>query len=159
MLPLWYIIFRYINYITIGIYSEYKLNNIGDLLENLNQSWILYTQSHENIDQILNQIGLIYKASKNLSWLAKYKKGGSSIYRSLAEKEYIFCLSILKILNSDLSIQIEKQQLILESVKSEVEKNLSGTPELLEVSEAQKLRLDRQIEQFKELQKRLVKIS
>ena len=51
----------------------------------------------------------------------------------------------------------EQRNKILNS-KSDIEKNITGTPELLAVSEAQKLRLDKQIEQFEELQKRLLSL-
>ncbi len=61
-------------------------------------------------------------------------------------------------LRSDLATRLAEQQQILEWAKSEVEKNITGTPELLAVSEAQKIRLDRQIEQFEELQRVLVKV-
>lgn len=53
---------------------------------------------------------------------------------------------------------LTEQEKILIKAKSEVEKNITWTPELLNVSEAQKMRLDRQIEQFEELQKRLKRI-
>lgn len=66
--------------------------------------------------------------------------------------------SILLDLRSDLATRLTEQQQILEWAKSEVQKNIVGTPELLAVSEAQKLRLDRQIEQFEELQRVLVRI-
>ena len=58
----------------------------------------------------------------------------------------------------DLSKRIHDISQELQSAKSELTQNLSWTPELLAVSEAQKLRLDRQIEQFEELKKRLVKM-
>ena len=50
------------------------------------------------------------------------------------------------------------QQSILQSTKTEVEKNIHGTTELDQVSELQRARLDRQIEQFEELQRVLVKV-
>ena len=61
-------------------------------------------------------------------------------------------------LKSQLIQNILEQRQILESAKTEVEKNITGTPELLAVSEAQQVRLDRQIEQFEELQRVLVKV-
>lgn len=67
-------------------------------------------------------------------------------------------LDIVYHLKSQLIEHISQQQQILESAKTEVEKNLTGTPELLAVSEAQQVRLDRQIEQFEELQRVLVKV-
>lgn len=54
--------------------------------------------------------------------------------------------------------EMKQQQKTLEQAKSEVEANIHGTTELEQVSELQKARLDRQIEQFEELQKVLVKV-
>ena len=61
-------------------------------------------------------------------------------------------------LRSDLATRLSEQRSTLESAKTEVEKNITGTPELLAVSEAQQVRLDRQIEQFEELQRVLVRV-
>ena len=61
-------------------------------------------------------------------------------------------------LRSDLATRLTEQQQILEWAKSEIEHNITGTPELIVVSELQKARLDRQIEQFEELQRVLVRI-
>ena len=69
-----------------------------------------------------------------------------------------WCIVILTDLRSDLATRLTEQRSVLESAKTEVEKNITGTPELLAVSEAQKLRLDRQIEQFEELQRVLVRV-
>lgn len=67
-------------------------------------------------------------------------------------------LKFLDNLRSDLQIRLTEQQNILESAKSDVSKNIHWTSELDHVSELQKIRLDRQIEQFEELQRVLVKI-
>jgi flagellar motility protein MotE (MotC chaperone) len=74
------------------------------------------------------------------------------------ELEYKFLLNILTDLRSDLATRLTEQRSILESAKTEVEHNITGTPELLAVSELQKARLDRQIEQFEGLQRVLVKV-
>jgi hypothetical protein len=66
-------------------------------------------------------------------------------------------MTILTDLRSDLKIRLTEQQNLLESAKSEVEKNIGGMSALEEVSELQRARLDRQIEQFEELQRVLVK--
>jgi phage shock protein A len=65
---------------------------------------------------------------------------------------------ILTDLRSDLATRLAEQRSALESAKTEVEQNITGTPELLAVSEAQQVRLDRQIEQFEELQRILVRV-
>lgn len=72
--------------------------------------------------------------------------------------ELEFFLYILTDLRSDLTIRIQEQQSTLESAKSEVEKNIAWTTELNQVSELQRVRLDKQIEQFEELQRVLVRI-
>lgn len=67
-------------------------------------------------------------------------------------------MKILKDLQTQVKIQMNIQEGKLKQAKYEVEKNLKGTSELLRVSEAQKLKIDRQIEQFEELQKRLISL-
>ncbi len=65
---------------------------------------------------------------------------------------------IINDLGSDLEKQLTEKQKILESAKSEVSKHITWTTELDQVSELQRARLDRQIEQFEELQRVLVKV-
>ncbi len=69
-----------------------------------------------------------------------------------------FILLRLSDIHSDLSAEIEQQKQILESAKSEVEKNIKWTIELDSISDLQQVRIDRQIEQFEELQKILIKV-
>jgi hypothetical protein len=77
---------------------------------------------------------------------------------SIFKKELLLLLKYMQNLRSDLSIRLTEQQQSLESAKSEVEENIQWTTELKQVSELQKIRLDKQIEQFEELQRVLVKI-
>jgi hypothetical protein len=72
--------------------------------------------------------------------------------------ELILLIEYLTDLRSDLTIRLAEQQKTLEQAKSEVEQNIHGTSELNQVSELQSARLDRQIEQFEELQRVLVKV-
>jgi phage shock protein A len=67
-------------------------------------------------------------------------------------------IKILLNLRSDLATRLAEQQSTLTEAKSELEANVKGTTELESVSELQVARLDRQIEQFEELQRVLVKI-
>ncbi len=112
----------------------------------------------EKIDEILDIIISIHNTFKNISILKKYAYTKDSKYLFLEKTEIRYFYNILTQLQSELNIKISEQQNSLESAKSEVERNINGTPELLAVSEEQKIRLDRQIEQFEELQKRLVKV-
>jgi len=77
------------------------------------------------------------------------------------ETTQICLLEIYRIiieLKNHLINELVNQQTTLESAKSEVEKNIKWTTELNQVSELQRTRLDRQIEQFEELQRVLVKV-
>ena len=81
-----------------------------------------------------------------------------SKFELLLQELPVAIVTILTDLRSDLATRLTEQQQILESAKTEVEHNITGTPELLAVSDTQKLRLDRQIEQFEELQRVLVRV-
>ncbi len=65
---------------------------------------------------------------------------------------------LMQDLRNDLKSNIVEKVEILMQAKSEVSANIQWTPELLAVSEAQKIGLDRQIEQFEELQRVLVRM-
>lgn len=67
-------------------------------------------------------------------------------------------IEIIHNLSNSLKYYTSEQQKTLEQAKSEVEKNITWTTELNQVSELQRVRLDRQIEQFEELQRILVKV-
>ncbi len=82
----------------------------------------------------------------------------SETIRDALRKELHFLFSILKDLRSDLISSLSEQKRILKSAKTEVTENIKWSTELEKVSEVQKVRLDKQIEQFEELQKVLVKV-
>lgn len=67
-------------------------------------------------------------------------------------------LSILSNLRSDLQARIDEQQQSLEQAKSEVSEHIHWTTELNQISNLQRVRLNRQIEQFEELQRVLMKV-
>ena len=124
----------------------------------------IYFSNLANINQLLNtnnrsieNTPLILKKIETIIHLYKYK-----FYHFLDPKtirlELQYFILLLTDLRSDLSIRLAEQQSTLESAKSEVEKNITWTTELNQVSELQRARLDRQIEQFEELQRVLVKI-
>lgn len=102
---------------------------------------------------ILRQVHFLYRFRYLL-----FSNDSYGILRALLGQLPIFIISVLTDLRSDLSIRITEQQQSLESAKSEVEKNIAWTTELNQVSELQRARLDRQIEQFEELQRVLVKV-
>ena len=129
---------------------------ISDNLQNLAE-WNVHTNT---IEIVLNKIEILWKQV----WLLHNLKWISILY--FLYQEYIQWISwvinyitkLLLKLRSDLQIRLDEQQKVLESAKSEVEKNIHWTTELDYVSELQKARLDRQIEQFEELQRVLVKV-
>ena len=116
-----------------------------------------------DFQEIYNHGKEVYKINKSLLFLRK-------TFWWLLTKETIWSLekffietsrntiAVLTDLRSDLATRLTEQQQILECAKSEVEHNITGTPELLAVSEAQQVRLDRQIVQFEELQRVLVRV-
>ncbi len=67
-------------------------------------------------------------------------------------------LLILTNLRSDLQLRLIEQQQTLEQAKSSLSTHVHWSDELGRVSELQRARLDKQIEQFEELQRVLVKI-
>jgi hypothetical protein len=90
--------------------------------------------------------------------IEKKKKLLLSLLEKIRNLEVNVVKELLIDLRSDLSIRLAEQQSLLESAKWEVEKNIQWTSELNQVSELQKIRLDKQIEQFEELQRVLVKV-
>lgn len=66
--------------------------------------------------------------------------------------------NILTDIRSDLDSRLTEQQQVLLWARYSLTKNVEWTIELDSISELQKARLDRQIEQFEELQRTLVKI-
>jgi 5-methylcytosine-specific restriction endonuclease McrBC regulatory subunit McrC len=73
-------------------------------------------------------------------------------------EQYASIRNLLSTCLAALKSQLDIEQSALESAKTEVENTITGTPELLAVSDAQQVRLDRQIEQFEELQRVLVRV-
>ncbi len=118
---------------------------------------------YENINEILDKLekmkrttSIIIKFLNFLRYIIKEKD--YILIRNYLDNEMGFFIPFIQNLRSDLSIRLAEQQSALESAKSEVEKNITWTTELNQVSELQRARLDRQIEQFEELQRVLVKI-
>lgn len=117
----------------------------------------------DNLDEILTKASVIRKTISTLSLSLKttrlfLKDSGKEFLKEKIIQEWEYFLAFLFNLKSDLTLNLSEQQEILESAKSEVEKNIHWTTELDQVSELQRARLDRQIEQFEELQRVLVKI-
>ncbi len=140
-------------------YMYKRLEVIGTNLEYLET---LPTKS-DSIEIILKRLELIHIAIIDIQFRKKfiklfYSKRVEELYELLLTLVSAFSLKHLIHLRSDLQTRLTEQQKSLEWAKAEVEKNIQWTTELNQVSELQKARLDRQIEQFEELQRVLVKM-
>ncbi|MBP9779862.1 hypothetical protein KBD33_04565 [Candidatus Gracilibacteria bacterium] len=122
-----------------------------------------------NIEDTLSGFSLINKNISNIilwkklsHWALFYREnGGKEIGEKInkfLEIESQYILDLLGNIKSDLRDHIEEKQNLLESAKYEVESHITGTIELESVSELQKDRLEKQIEQFEELQRVLVSV-
>ena len=140
-------------------FYKITLNKIYSMNEIIHNKSIWLSSINECLDQI-NEIKLTINKWRNLKYIIWFACNSSAnqIYQTFLQSEVLFLISILTDLRSDLSIRLAEQEQILESAKSEVEKNIQWTTELNKVSELQRARLDRQIEQFEELQRVLIRV-
>lgn len=119
-------------------------------------------QSEQNIGEVLEKLGYIFRLHKRLIILKtitkKIHKVDSIELSNTIDESIEWILWVIHDLQSDMMKDITEQKNILESTKSEVTKNIQWTTELNKVSEVQRARLDNQIEQFEELQGVLVKV-
>ena len=133
-----------------------NLKEFYKLLTNKESALYTIDAIWEKIEQIRSLLEDIHRIKSKQS---AYKRNISmSKFELLLQELPVAIVTILTDLRSDLATRLTEQQQILESAKTEVEHNITGTPELLAVSDTQKLRLDRQIEQFEELQRVLVRV-
>ena len=144
----------------IRVYTDH-IFNIVNSIQALSNTIDEYIEQKQTIEEILLKVEYINKLNK--AFLSMEKKIQSNMkfrkkYGNLVNKSLEWLSDILTNLRSDLQLRLEEQQKTLEQAKSEVEQNIHGTTELDQVSELQKNRLDRQIEQFEELQRVLVKV-
>ncbi len=140
-------------------YMYKRLTLIGVAIESLE----FRSEKLLTLDSILEKTGITYNAITDIQSRRKftklfYSKKIWELYEQFYILIWIFIVNLLTKLRSDLKIRLDEEEKILESAKSEVEKNIQWTTELDDVSKMQKTRLDRQIEQFEELQRVLVKV-
>jgi len=116
----------------------------------------------ENIDEILIKTNKIHELQNRLSKMRffvfifsprNWKEFTETIYQSL-----FWCIEILANLRSDLWYILQEQTSTLEKAKSSLSTHVHWTTELNQVSELQRARLDKQIGQFEELQRVLVRV-
>ncbi len=109
-----------------------------------------------NTESILVQIHSIYRIKRR--WYRFYGNTGDEKLTQISHKLLKKCLQIIYHLKENLNSRLTEQVKEIEISKVEVERNLRWTNALEQVSELQKARLDRQIEQFEELQRVLMKV-
>ena len=122
--------------------------------------WFHENKDTEDINVIFSAMRIIQRNLQYFSvfryvlcfFLSKewYKK---SILKLRNELQFLIESSIL--LKQRLSWMIQSQKWILEQAKSDIEENITGSVELLNVSEAQQMRIDQQITYFEKLQSKL----
>ncbi len=147
-----------LTYIGVWFYTDIRIILLLKGLREFNTFWNNSHSKIKNFEEILTSITSIHKQFNALPILKNYVYSRDSKYLFLQKLETQYFIEILTDLRSDLTTRLTEQQQILESAKSEVTKNIHWTTELDHVSELQKVRLDRQIEQFEELQRVLVKV-
>jgi hypothetical protein len=146
-------IFYLLRYIFTSTY-RYITNLHQDIQSNI--SWI------QDITDILNKIDKIrhlysfLQIYKSIIYYLSYSHYGEFIW--ILEDTLNWTIWILNNLRSDLQLRLTEQQQTLEQAKAEVSTHIHWTNELNQVSELQRARLDKQIEQFEELQRVLMKI-
>lgn len=117
----------------------------------------------ENIQEILTttqHIATLTEKVSKLSILFRLfytKKKQYKLYE-IVTLLYSWLPTVLKELQEYLNIHIQEQQSSLRDAKYELSKNLSWVTDLVQVATLQESRLNRQIEQFEELQRTLVKL-
>lgn len=123
-----------------------------------NTEWENYT-----IEVIVWKLSIIHRTILRLITSLHYtiiflNNSGKDFLKEKIQKEIEYFYLYLKRLQEDTLSIIQKQTKSLEKTRFEVLKNIAWTTELNQVSLFQQQRLNRQIEQFEELKKRLVKM-
>lgn len=139
------------------------LENLLDIGDSLSEKLLLNTKIITTPDEILTLSTEIYANNTQLAYMKKVwwyflRKSTNEFLMHFFDEKQKEILEILFDCKSDLQIQIEQNIESINLQKNEVTSTIQWTTELNEVWELQKARLDRQIEQFEELQRVLVKV-
>lgn len=122
--------------------------------------WFYENKDTEDIDIIISAMKVIQRNLQYFSvfryvmyFLLSQEGYEKSIHKLKNELQFLIEFTIL--LKQRLLQMIEVQKWILEHAKSDIEENITGSVELLKVSEAQQIRIDQQITYFEKLQSKL----
>lgn len=149
-----------ISYIWLKLFSLYQSRFFQKLLHINTKLYQTLTQI-DAIESVIEHLEAIKRIISRFYRIKKYltigKGGIDDIVNNCIVQETNWLISIIKYLQSDLLTNIENQKINLLQAKFEVEQTIKGSTELEQVSELQQARLNRQIKQFEELQRVLVK--
>ena len=109
----------------------------------------------DNIDSILKRT---QEAQQLLKLTKKVTKAREAEIGELMKKEIRFIITVLKYLKSDMFQAITREKSKLKNAQDNLEKNIWGISDYSAISSIQQNRLDKQIGQFEELQRVLVKV-
>ena len=162
----WLLILLWIVYAPLKTFRILEKNDpFRALPNNTLKIYKIFQETPFSVEKIDTIIALTDSTRQELISLHKFEKfwflfSQKSRINIIELKSLIFPIiyAILRDLQKDILHHTEVQISKLQKAKSTVEQNITGTIELEQVSELQKARLDRQIEQFEELQKILVRV-
>ena len=137
--------------------SDNIRNKTWQKINSIISSHLLLIQDIEKVQSIEEVLEKLNTLKKIILVDFQYLRSQNiKIWKTIYKKEVQLCIYILINLRSDLQIRLDEQKKSLESAKSEVKSNIKWNSELASLQSSQKIRLDRQIEQFEELQKVLI---
>ena len=138
---------------TINTYVDEIISVYKVIINGVNQ----ISDAEEILQKMQTMPKLFRKLKRIRGYISFFDSDNSRTLSHIQENDQAVIMAVIQDMISDLQLRLEEQQKTLEQAKSEVEQNIHGTSELNQVSELQRARLDQQIEQFKELQRVLVK--
>ena len=147
-----------LSYFISSIFSKIWLYFLQWDIETINKVII----TNYNIEEILDLTEKILNYSKSLSlgkklWNINISSQSRNQVNIIYANKYLKILDILKNIKEKLNTDIDKIQSDLELAQNELI-SLSWNEDLIKMKSQQSIRLDKQIEQFEELQKVLVKV-
>lgn len=130
---------------------------ISDFLKKLSKINTIYINEINYVEKTEQILLKLIEIKKIMNYIMSFNLW-YFIWKEILQVQIDYLLMVISDLRSDLALRLTEQQNLLEYAKSEVSENIKWTTELESISELQKVRLDKQIEQFEELQRVLVKV-
>jgi hypothetical protein len=154
-------------FLVLYITRRYAINWISSInkhnisIDTIDTHGISIEETLSGFHLIYKNIITIFRWKKMIHWALFYReKGWKVIWENIdhfLEMEITYIYQLLSNLRSDLYLHIENTQWVLKSSKDEIESATTWTNEFESISELQRARLDKQIEQFEKLQKILMR--